>query len=219
MTSSLTNNQPAINRRTIIVASVIWLSCIAAFIPSLLDHMAKPGANAVLNLETWPSISPISPAEDGQTLLLFAHPQCPCTLATLAELERLLVYPIPTQFHAILVLPVPEDHAHNQATATNHSAVLNYASQIPGLTVTIDNEAEITRAFGIRTSGHCLLYGKDKTLLYSGGLTPLRGHEGPCEGNIALSQCLIGKIPASRYAPVFGCALYQGKQVIITDKS
>jgi len=219
MTSSLTNNQPAINRRTITIASVIWLSCIAVFIPSLLDHMAKPGANAVLNLETWPSISPISPAEDGQTLLLFAHPQCPCTLATLAELERLLVYPIPTQFHAILVLPVPEDHAHNQATATSHSAVLNYASQIPGLTVTIDNEAEITRAFGIRTSGHCLLYGKDKTLLYSGGLTPLRGHEGPCEGNIALSQCLIGKIPSSRYAPVFGCALYQGKQVIITDKS
>ena len=63
-----------------------------------------------------------------------------------------------------------------------------------------------SRRFGALTSGHVLLYGRDGRLLYNGGVTGGRGHEGANAG-LSLAEKLLrsGGEPASQ--PIYGCAL------------
>jgi hypothetical protein len=85
--------------------------------------------------------------------------------------------------------------------------VLSNAASIRGLRVVIDPGGRFAAKLGATTSGHVLLYGADGALLYSGGITPARAHEGDTPGQTAIVAALYGKTPAVRGAPVFGCGL------------
>ena len=61
--------------------------------------------------------------------------------------------------------------------------------------------------FGAGTSGAVLLYSSDGTLLFAGGITPARGHQGDSFGRQRLLALLDGAAADRRDAPVFGCAL------------
>ena len=56
------------------------------------------------------------------------------------------------------------------------------------------------------TSGHALLFDRDGHLLFSGGITPARGHEGDNFGASAIAARLAGR-PAPAETPVFGCPI------------
>ena len=56
------------------------------------------------------------------------------------------------------------------------------------------------------TSGHALLFDRDGRLLFRGGITPARGHEGDNFGASAIAARLAGR-PARAEAPVFGCPI------------
>jgi hypothetical protein len=62
--------------------------------------------------------------------------------------------------------------------------------------------------FGLTTSGEIAIFGTDGTLLYSGGITEARGHEGENPGEAAALAALrnSGSAPSTN-APVFGCEL------------
>src|SRR6185436_20637704 len=53
---------------------------------ALWRYKSTAGAEAA-TLARWPSASHVVPAPDRPTLVLFAHPKCPCTRASLAELR------------------------------------------------------------------------------------------------------------------------------------
>jgi hypothetical protein len=59
----------------------------------------------------------------------------------------------------------------------------------------------------VGTSGAVLLYSSDGKLLFQGGITPARGHQGDSFGRQRILALLDGDAPDRRDAPVFGCAL------------
>ncbi len=150
----------------------------------------------------WPADAGL-PGPDGRPLLLvFLHPQCPCSRATLDELARLLAE---TEGAPRVLVPVLEPRS--AAGSWLDTDVVRQARGLSGVEVVPDPDGRLASRFGVLTSGQALLYGRDSKLLYAGGLTPGRGHEGQSPGRVAVADLLAGRAPAVRSAPVFGCAL------------
>jgi hypothetical protein len=180
------------------LAIAIWGGASVAALGRVSAHAAKPGEAAHAPAR-WPSESRIAKTNARPTMLVFAHTRCPCTRATLRELER-LVLRISARADVWVIFSGPDGgDLHESARA------------IPSVRVTED--AAEGRRFGVRTSGEVLLYGADDTLLFAGGITPSRGHEGDSEGAARIEELLastnVAKAPAK--ASVFGCALFQGR--------
>ena len=83
----------------------------------------------------------------------------------------------------------------------------NSATSLPGLRVIRDQGGGEARLFEVAGSGHVLLYSPSGKLLFSGGITASRGHEGENLGRFAIvSFILKGRAPVN-HTPVFGCSL------------
>lgn len=82
------------------------------------------------------------------------------------------------------------------------------ARAIPGVAI-IDDEIE-TKRFGALTSGQVLAYDARGDLVFRGGLTAARGHEGESVGNRALVSFALDPVGSNEIPPssdVFGCSL------------
>lgn len=85
------------------------------------------------------------------------------------------------------------------------------AAAISGVMVRADIDGEAARRFGAATSGQALLYAIDGRLLFSGGITESRGHEGDNAGRSAIAALVLGAKTATPAAsPVYGCPLFNG---------
>lgn len=179
----------------------LWSLVVAAGTCALWQYAGVPGDSGSPPT-TWPVQSKI--ARDGRpTLLIFAHPLCPCTRATLAELER-LVASCRDQFDAHVLFIAPE----GTDSSWQDTELLRMARRIPHVTVHVDAGRRETDLFRERTSGACLVYGANGQLLFNGGLTAARGHEGDNPGTDAIKALMTrhGEQPAT---PVFGCPLFE----------
>ena len=139
------------------------------------------------------------------TLLLFAHPHCPCTRATLAEFERLLAVSA-DKFDAHILLIAPKDTDSSWSDTDLYRA----ACKIPSVKVHIDQDGRETDLFGVYTSGTSLLFDTAGRLQFQGGLTPARGHEGDNQGVDSLKSLIDGE-SASHETLVFGCPQHESK--------
>src|SRR6185436_11568509 len=72
------------------LAGALWLAAVAAGLSVLLNFENEPGLAAATAPSQWPAESRLKPAADRPTLLLFAHPLCSCTRATIGELALLM---------------------------------------------------------------------------------------------------------------------------------
>ncbi len=81
------------------------------------------------------------------------------------------------------------------------------AAAIPDVVTLYDRQgAEIDR-FGGSVSGETLLYDSQGRLMFHGGITDARGHEGDSTGMDALVSLVQGESHAATQSPVFGCSL------------
>jgi hypothetical protein len=190
------------------LALAFWGAAIAVGMVALLRHELTPGttAAAAAAVPGWPAGSSLRLASDGRpTLVMFAHPKCPCTRASLSLLQELLGRAGSDSVSANVVFMNPARGDDDwQASPTWRTA-----KAIPGLVLANDRGgAEATR-FGVQTSGHTLLFDAQGALLFSGGLTASRGHEGE---SLAFDHLLAllrrgSTIDPAPPAPVFGCTL------------
>ncbi len=67
----------------------LWLLATLAGTWFLWRYANVPGEGASAPTR-WPSDARVNLSRQGDTLVMFAHPQCPCTRASLAELERII---------------------------------------------------------------------------------------------------------------------------------
>jgi hypothetical protein len=89
----------------------------------------------------------------------------------------------------------------------NSSDLWRRASEIPGVTVMGDDGGVEATRFHVSTSGATTVYDTDGRLLFSGGITSARGHEGDSAGLERIRSLLrTGKADRAD-APVFGCSL------------
>ena len=80
------------------------------------------------------------------------------------------------------------------------------AAAIPGVAVIEDDGGEIA-LFSAATSGETILYDSHGRLLFHGGITASRGHEGDNQGRDAIVSLLTNKALAQAGSLVFGCPL------------
>ena len=176
-----------------------WFCAIAFGVIVLAAYGNTPGKPAPVTAESsWPAASQLIRRPGHKTLVLFAHPRCQCTRATLEEFHRILAQSqaIPTTY------VVFTDSGHTDAEAP----LWHIARAIPGVQVLKDgrNEARVFQAF---TSGQTFLFDESGTLRFGGGITAARGHAGDNTGaDAVLSLINAGKTSQERTF-VFGCAL------------
>jgi hypothetical protein len=183
------------------VAGAAWLAVLIAGFAALSRYKAAPGAGAAAPAR-WPAASTLEPARDRPTLLLFAHPRCPCTRASLSELAR-LASRVEARPRIYVVFDLPRGLAAEWAEGDLWTS----AARIPGARAVADLDGAESARFAARTSGTTLLYASDGRLLFTGGLTAARAHEGDSFGQQRLIALLEGRTPDRADSPVFGCAL------------
>jgi hypothetical protein len=179
-----------------------WIVLLVGGWHVLLRHAFTPGS-AGSTPSRWPANTVLALDSKRPTLVLFAHRNCPCTRATLAEMKNLLMHcaePVP--IHVVLVSPTT---ASDDRVGAEIEAL---ARELPGAEVRIDTSGEEARRFQVRTSGHVLLYDVDGRLLFSGGLTESRGHAGDSSGQRAVLACLRDGVRERNTAAVYGCPLF-----------
>jgi hypothetical protein len=200
----LSRRRPAGNA-SIVALIALWGLAVVGGEALLWRYQLTPGAAPAPAPSTWPEGSGI-PAHAGRPLLVMvAHPQCACTRSSLNELRRLVA-----QFEGLrpqpllyLSLVVPAGAAADWIDGP----VLRNATSIPQVQVVIDSGGSFASRLGATTSGHVLVYGADDRLLFSGGITSARAHEGEAVGQNAIVKALYGKTPSVRRSLVFGCGL------------
>ena len=180
---------------------VIWLTGLIATSSILQRHSITPGAVGPTPVQ----VGSGSPNHDAvRQLRMFIHPHCPCTRASIAELSRVVAQSGENvQVNLVVVVPA------NAPTGWEESELVRSAVQaIPAAQVTVDKQGLQAQRFGVKTSGHVLLYNSRGALLFSGGVTPSRGHQGSCASNRQLLAMLTGSAQPAPQFPVFGCALF-----------
>lgn len=183
------------------VTGAIWLSLLLVGF-SILSYEEFTPTPHVVAAAAFPAPSALTLDQKRPTLLLFAHPQCPCTRATFRELNRLRAE-AGNNLAVTIVFPLP---AH-VAPDWERGDLWSEAARMPGIRIYRDEAGTETHRFGVTTSGHVLLYANSGQLLFSGGITSSRGHEGENPGSLSIVRLMRGESSPLRQTPVFGCTL------------
>jgi hypothetical protein len=166
-------------------------------------HEATPGP-AAAPCSNWPTGSALVADASRPTILFFIHPQCPCTRASLNELDRILSsYPGKAKVIAVVLSPKGMAADWSETDTTEH------ARRLPDATMVKDPDGAECKRFGVKTSGTVLVFSPGGSReLFRGGLTASRGHEGESAGGAAISHYLETGQMTINTAPVFGCFLF-----------
>jgi hypothetical protein len=180
---------------------VAWSAAVAIGIALLWRYAATAG-EAAAPPEQWPAQSVIKRESGHPTLVMLAHPRCPCTRASVAELAVLMTRLGPmARAHVLFVRPRAVEAGWQE------TPLWQSAAAIPGVTVHADPGGVEAARFRASTSGQLVVYDASGALAFSGGITGARGHEGD---NVGLSRALArltGGQPDQNGSKVFGCAL------------
>ena len=180
---------------------LLWCGAVAVGLTVMLNYDFTP-ARSIAATSQWPAGSRLKPGQNCPTLLMFIHPQCPCSRASLIELGKFAsTRRSPIALRIVLIRPKKFEEGWER------TSLYTLAERIPHAIVITDPDAQEAKRFGATTSGETLLYAADGRLVFQGGLTAARGHEGRSAGQDALQE-LIGA-DGSRVCrtSVFGCAL------------
>ena len=137
-------------------------------------------------------------------LVMGMHPMCPCTRASVDELQRLLL----DSQGAIECQVLSFEPASNPEKFRD--AKLNRQVELlPNTTLVPDPDGEMAAQLGMHTSGAVVLYDRWGTPMFYGGVTGSRGHVGLSPGGKALLDMVQGSSPATRRTPIYGCPIQE----------
>lgn len=148
-----------------------WLVLCLAGIFAVWRYEARASASGH-PLERWPSGTAIERKPGWSTVVMFLHPRCPCSRASLSELNQVMHKAPGTTAALVFVVPAGEPAGWERGDNWDR------AHEIPGAVVALDRGGVEAARFRVETSGHTLMYGAEGSLRFSGGLTAARGHEG-----------------------------------------
>lgn len=189
------------------VSLCLWLMLIGAMFGFLWMYESTAGSQGDPKAD-WPTGVSLKPAPKGRTLLMFAHPRCPCSRASLHEFQHILQN-CPSLESARIIFYCPP----NAGGDWTDTSLVRTAQSLPGVEVSFDEGGDLAEKFGVATSGHILLYDAHQDLLFSGGITALRNHEGANSGRESVMALIQGQSSITKETPVFGCPLDNGSPV------
>ncbi len=179
-----------------------WALTLVIGLGWLWSYEAAPGTPARAPSQ-WPADSSLRLLPGKLNLVMFAHPRCPCSRASVAELSYIMTRANDRiAAHVVFVRPdgTPEEFTH--------TSLRNDAALIRGVSVVVDSRGAEASRFGSTTSGDVFLFDEHGTLLFSGGITSSRGHEGENAGRDALLSLISAPVPGAHHTSVYGCPLF-----------
>tara|TARA_R110002095_G_scaffold213311_1_gene203708 strand:+ start:8985 stop:9683 length:699 start_codon:yes stop_codon:yes gene_type:complete len=192
--------------------TLIWIVLVGIGMASLWEYQTTPGP-VTASPQHWPADCLIKQHEIRPTLILFAHPHCPCTRASIRELALLMAH-CSGQVDAHLLF----FKSSRFATDWEKTDLWSSAAAIPGVKVACDEDGLEAVRFHASTSGYTLLYHADGQLQFQGGITKSRGHSGDNAGRSALEAILRNGTAEQKQTFVFGCPLQERNDACIKEK-
>ena len=201
-TGTFTGKSPRQRQPWLWLLIAVWLATAVSGLRVVWAYDNTPGVVARAP-QRWPAVSALTRTMGEPALVVFAHPQCPCTRASLGELGEVLArVRRPLKTFVVFLKPASFEAGWEK------TGLWAAAAQLPGAVAVRDDGGAEARAFGVETSGQVLLYDAAGKLRFNGGITGSRGHAGDNPGRTAL-VALIGETAAARNgASVFGCPLF-----------
>ena len=177
-----------------------------------MTYENAPGSAGAIP-RSWPADSAIQPASDRPTLVMLAHPQCPCTRASIDELAHVMAR-IQNKALVYVLFYAPRDPSRTSLSGTDweNTDTRRSAAQIPGVRVISDLDGAEAHRFGAETSGHTFLFDSSGRLIFNGGITQARGHSGDNAGESSLVSLINNGTSRWANTLVFGCSLADRKR-------
>lgn len=188
------------------MATIVWFAMLGVGLFLLSRYKYTPGRAADAPLR-WPTASVLERDPARPTLVLFAHPYCPCTKASLEEYDA-IVRGAGDAVRAYVVVADLEE-------AGDAREMLARVAKMDGVRMHLDSAGAEAARFHARTSGQTVLYDPRGELVFEGGVTSARGHIGDSIGKRRVTELLrpgvrsaLGAHGAEPFeTSVYGCAL------------
>ena len=190
-----------LNYRRRILVSGLWGLLLCSGFWRLFVYSNTPGEAAQAS-QVFPVESRLARESNRPTLLIFGHPKCPCSVASVAELEKLMPS-IQGKMKSYVVFVKPSGKSEDWAKED----LWKQAQAIPNVQVVLDDGGVEAARFGAKTSGQTFLYDGNGKLVFHGGITASRGHMGDNRGIDAIRSFVETGNAAIAKTPVFGCSL------------
>ena len=187
-----------------VVFFVIWFAAVLFGFYSLTVYELRPGEKGKATVD-FPSGSTIFRSPGKPTLIMFVHPHCPCTRASVGELAKIMCR-AQGRVNATVMFLKPAGFSQDWTKSDLWSAV----TAIPGVRAAMDIDGAEAKRFGCVTSGHTLLYDSYGHLAFSGGITSSRGHHGDNDGMESVVAFLLDGKGTTKDTNVYGCSLGNG---------
>lgn len=178
-----------------------WIIAITAGYFVLVNYSTTP-KESIPAKQQWPDDVPLERDATRPTLVMFLHPKCPCSTASLRMYE-LAIGEHMDGMQTWFVFTKPS----NEPDSWCGGMVWEMAAEVPQSKRFVDVDGRIAARYGALCSGETYIYGADGRLLFHGGTTGSRGHEGDCIGTEAIHAIVRGQSPKRSTSPVFGCQL------------
>ena len=193
-----------IQRHVVFISPAVALICVATAVYSfkLLHEFETTPGNQGQITNAWPSSNHMILDNTHATLIMFAHPRCTCSKASLQTLMR-IVKESKSNSASKIFFYVPK----NAEAQWKENENWKIAESIPGVKVEEDLDGAIAAEFGAKTSGHTFLYSPQGSLIFSGGLTDTRGAAGNSKGRQIILDYLVNQKHQENRIPVFGCEI------------
>jgi hypothetical protein len=179
-----------------------WLGIVAMGMTYFNSYSNAPGY-AANPPKYWPVGSRIQrPDGSKATLLVFLHPRCPCSEATVESLSHVLRYARnKADIVAIVYRP------HGSGSKWQEGRLMAKLRSLEPVKIMVDEGGVQARLFDVQTSGQTMLYDAQGYVVFSGGITPSRGHNGDSEGRDSIEGYLSSNTSKGKISKVFGCSL------------
>jgi hypothetical protein len=132
----------------------------------------------------WPRKSRITRDPKRLMLVMIAHPHCPCTRASLGELEEVMAHSS-GHLRAVVIFVNPANFGDDWMKTDLWFSL----AKIPAVSPLIDEGSELER-FGGATSRETMVDDRNGKLVFSGAITAARGHWGDNQRIAAIRKLL-----------------------------
>ena len=182
------------------IAATLWAVAVVLALSGLTRYGNSAGALAA---PAPTARTESQPATDRFTLVVAVHPMCPCTRASLTELEGVLARCAGRLETRLLVFtPRRADVMH-----WDYDMIDALRNRFATAEVRADPDGTAAAALGCQTSGSVVLFDPSGEPCFWGGITAGRGHVGDNAGVETIVSTVLNGFRPTGQTPVYGCPL------------